>query len=288
MEGAGGNGFEARRRKEQMAFLVVKFLKAYEVYQVIYAQYQAAKGKRSLAGSGLFDQVRDLEEDFSYDIKELAHSLFRRESRNGENGTGEGGRKAPISSEEAREAFHALKRSFESRVIDCYVGSTFHMLMILRESLYQIERYMPEYEREQTQIGRIEPTARQIGYVPTAEERREIGHLHALTDISGKLRKEAEDLSARMTERCRSLFQGTADVLRHLIESSRDNEVLVQNMLQHEDLLDRVYGPGASEAIFHEMCVDLDSTGATGKQLAREFASRRCGNTEALPGNAAP
>lgn len=287
MEGVrrGGDGFESRRRKEQMAFLVVKFLKAYEAYQAIYGQFLTARGKRGIAGSGLFDKVRALENDFTYDIKELAHALFR--TANHDEGAPEAeGRRTPASRAEAREAFLSVKGRFEARVIDCYIGSTFHILMILRESLYQIERYMPEYEREQSQLGRIEQTAREIGHALTAVERREIGHLHALTDISGKLRKETEELAQRMVERCRSLFQGTSEVLRHLIESSRDNEVLVQNMLQHEGLLERVYGAGAADAIFREMCGGPEAVGATGKEMAREFAVRRCGNSEALAGRA--
>ncbi len=74
--------FEARRRKEQVAFLVVKFLRMYVSFKEIAGEFHSrsapgAPGGSGLARSGLFEKVAVLAQSIGFDLKELAHSLFR-------------------------------------------------------------------------------------------------------------------------------------------------------------------------------------------------------------------
>jgi hypothetical protein len=88
-------------------------------------------------------------------------------------------------------------------------------------------------------------------------------------------------------ERCEALFAGTADVIRNFVASQSDNEILVLNLLEHRDLIEKVYGEGSAESIFWEMCKGRGFTGRSGLERAINFARTKCGNTSALSSPAA-
>ncbi len=236
-----GDGFESRRRKEELAFLVVKFLRAYLRFREIADAFRAAAQANRLADSGLFERVRDLEEGLAYDLKEKAHYLFRTFSRPGN------GSHPPASPPTASAA--------EARSIDSYVGTGYHVLLILRESLYQVEHYAPEIE------GRGE-SERQL-YV------------------------ETQDLSSRMVERCGELFEDAAQALRRFITSADDNEILVLNLLENLTLLEQVYGAGSADDIFSDLCKGKRLAGKTGTEKAEAYAKAKCGNITGLPAQSA-
>ncbi len=226
-----GDGFESRRRKEELAFLVVKFLRAYLRFQDIAAMFREASRENRLAGSGLFERVRDLEEGLAFDIKEKAHFLFR-------TGTSAAGPGSPVS-------------AIDTRSIDSHIGTGFHLLLILRESLYQIDRYAPELDGE-SETGR-------------------------------QMRAETEGLAGRMVERCTELFQAAAQALRRIIEGALDNEILLLNLLQNIVLVEKVYGAGSAEAIFSELCSGKRLAGKSATEKVLSYVKAKCGNVTGLP-----
>jgi hypothetical protein len=234
-EELAGDGFERRRRKEELAFLVVKFLRAYLRFQEIGEMFREVSRSNGLAGSGLFERVRDLEEGLAFDIKEKAHFLFRT------------GAPAP--------GLRSDGLAIDARLIDSHIGTGFHLLLILRESLYQIDRYAPEIDQE-GETGR---------------------RMHA----------ETEELAGRMVERCSELFRSAAEALRRLVTGVEDNEILVLNLLQNIDLLEQVYGAGSAEAIFAEQCRGKRLAGKTGTEKAISYAKAKCGNLTGLPAQSA-
>lgn len=273
-----GDGFESRRRNEALAFLVVKFLRAYLSFQDIRRRFLEAVGASRLAGSGLFEMVRELEQSLAYDLKEKAHNLFRTAYRQG-NGHGNGGN----GSNQTPTTPSALTAAIEARFIDSYIGTGFHLLLILRESLYQIERYTPELEKEKEEITRIMDLARASGASFTPEEMNELEHLRALDESSMKIRQETEDLARRMVDRCDQIFRETAAVLRRFLKSGDDNEILLLNLLRSRDLLEKVYGEGASESIFTDLCRGKRLAGKTGTEKALSYVRAKCGNVTGLP-----
>ncbi len=271
--------FEARRRKEYFAFLVVKFFKAHAQFQAIHEEYQKAADDESLARSGLYTKVWDLGQTLSFDLKEKAHYLFRSENKSGKPAQ----ERSPEKTEkDTRRLIQELKSSSEARSIDSYIATGYHLLLILGESLYQLKRYTPEFEKERDQIGKIERLARSIGYTFSSEEENELEHLRALSDISMKVGSDTEELIHRLMERCESLFKGTAEVIWHFIESSGENEVLVQNLLLNVDLFEKVYGEGSSERIFWILCRHKKLDGRTGREKAVNYARLRCGNVSGI------
>ncbi len=270
--------FESRRRKEHLAFLAVKFLKAYESFHAIREEFQKAMRDDCLAESGLYTSVWELVQSLAFDMKEKAHHLFRAGPRTGK-------RAEPGAADKgSRRMINELKASIEERAIDSYIATGYHLLLILGESLYQLERYAPEFKKEQGQIARIERLAKRAGYTFNPEEMSELERLHALSDISMKVNAETEELIFRFMVRCESLFKGTAEVMRSFIEGAGENEILIQNLLQNVALLEKVYGEGSAERIFWALCRHKRVEGQTGLEKAANFARAKCGNVTGLPG----
>jgi hypothetical protein len=264
--------FESRRRKEQVAFLVVKFLRLYVSFKEIAEDFHACSAAGTLAGSGLFEKVSALAQGIGYDLKEMAHSLFR--SRNGHD--------APASPRGTREILAGMKTVLERRSLDSYIGTGFHLLTILMESLYQIERYSPELDNEKAEIGRIMEMARAGGPGFGPDQRAELERLQSLAGISAKLAVESAELAHVVVRRCEELLEGTAAVMRRFGVSASDNEILVLNLLQNSDLVEKVYGPGSVEGIFSELCSGRGFRGGTGVERALSFVRARCGNISGL------
>lgn len=168
--------FETRRRKEHVAFLVVKFLRAAVVFRAISDEFETFTSSQSLEGCGLFGKVQELVTGQLFDLKERAHALFR----------------SDMSMAKGRRS--GARSSSETRSLDSHIGTGYHLLLILQETLYQIERYAPELEKEKD-------------------------------DASAKIASDAEELALRVMERCRTLFGLTTEVIlevRHRVPRQRD------------------------------------------------------------------
>jgi len=265
--------FEVRRRKEQVAFLIVKFLRMYVSLKEIAREFHVRSASGTLAGSGLFEKVGGLARSIAFDLKELAHTLFR--GRNGRD-NGEGRARG------TRELLAGMKTILESRSLDSYIGTGYHLLMILEESLYQIERYSPELDKEKSEIARIMELARAEARGFPPDQRAELERLHALDEISAKLAVDSAELARVVMGRCEELLEGTASVIRRFGTSANDNEILVLNLLQNRDLVEKVYGEGAAEAILAELCTGHGFKGRTGIDRALAFVRARCGNVSGL------
>jgi hypothetical protein len=283
--------FDARRRKEHLAFLVVKFLRASVSFMAINADFHDPKTNACLAGCGLFERVHELAESLVFDLKEKAHTLFRADARAATDaraavraaakGAASAGK---TRSRDPHQLLAGMKNGIETRAVDSYIGTGYHLLLILQEALYQIDRYTPELEREKNEISGVLELARAAGTALRPEDQAELDRLHALDEISVRLAAESRALATRMMERCEALFAGTAVVIRHLMVSASENEILILNLLQNQELLEKVYGTGAAEIIFSELCRGRGFSGKTGVERALNYARAKCGNVTALAG----
>lgn len=287
--------YTARRRKEDLAFMVVRFLQAYVQFDGIYRDFsEHLSSGTGFEYAGLFVRIKSLEERLVFDIKEKAHFLFR-SSRPGEVAGDPlaatygdidrifliGQTQVPAKSE-ARNVFLQLRRSLVAKSLDSYIGTGFHMFMILRESFYQLEYYVPQYLRELEYLDRIEYLTQRVGYQLDEEEEHELGHIKQVVRLCQSIASETRELAAIAIERCRSLFRESAEIIRHSVEEATDNEVLVLNLLREHQLVDAVYGSGAGESILQHMFRHVDAPGKCGREKALDFARRTCGNTDGL------
>ena len=265
--------FGARRHKEQVAFLVVKFLRLYLGFKEVAAEFHARSAAGTLASAGLFTKVAALAHGLGFDLKELAHILFRN------------GQDHPAAAPRGREALDSMKNALERRFLDSSIGTGFHLLMILVESLYQIERYSPELSMEQADVERVMELSRS-GRRPSTRARpaeaADLDSLHVLDEISAKLAVDAAELADGVMRRCEDLLEATARVIRRFGTSADENEILVLNLLENRSLVEAVYGDGATEAILSEICSGKGPRGRTGVEKALAFVKARCGNVSGL------
>jgi len=176
----------------------------------------------------------------------------------------------------------ALGRTLVDRALDSTIGTAFHMFMILRECLYQLEVYSPRYGAELEQVERLEGLARRAGSGLGEEEEHELEHIRQIVKHGQGLSTYTRELAEQALERCWALFQQAAELLKHFIESAGRNEVLVLNLLREREAVDRVFGEGGAERLFSHMFRKSGKPGTTGLDKALAFARRHCGNVEAL------
>ncbi|UCF98032.1 MAG: hypothetical protein JSV89_00500 [Spirochaetaceae bacterium] len=283
----------ARRRKEDLSFLVIRFLKAHMLFIEIYDEFKALQnGSGDYQHSGLFDKIRNLEQKLVYDIKEKAHFLFRSERPGNDAPEGIGSRfvdleRVLLQSQDAertraRELFSELRKSLVRKSIDSYIGTGFHLFMILLESVYQLENYVPQYRSELEYLERIEYLTSRIGYQFDEEEEHELDHIRQVVKLCQSIAVDTQDLAAIALERCMALFRETAEILRHSIEESAANEVLVLNLLKEKSLVEQVYGTDSWEAILAHMFRSVGGPEESGRQKAEAFVRSACGNIEGL------
>jgi len=262
--------FGARRRKEQVAFLVVKFLRLHISFKEIAAEFHARSADATLPSAGLYPRVAALAQGLGFDLKELAHALFRN------------GPEHPAASPHHRQELSSMKTTLERRFLDSSIGTGFHLLMILQESLYQIERYSPELKQETTEIERIMELSRSATSAARGkkEDAADLDSLHVLDEISSKLAGDAAGLAMVVMKRCEDLLDATARVIRRFGTSANENEILVLNLLQNRALVEKVYGEGSAEVILSELSAGY--RGRTGVDRALAFVKAKCGNVSGL------
>ncbi len=285
----------ARRRKEDWSFLVIRFMRAHILFSELYREFKALQSKGGdFQNAGLFSKVRNLEQTLVFDIKEKAHFLFRSDSTDGDELEIANRRFADLERillesqkadrAEAREVFAELRRSLVRKSIDSYIGTGFHLFMILLESLYQLENYVPLYHSELEYLERIGSLTSRIGYEFDQEEEHELDHIKQVVALCQSIASDTQELAEIALERCMTLFRETAEIMRHAIEESSNNEVLVLNLLNERELVERVYGPGSWETILAHMFRSVGGPEDSGVKKAQAFVRSTCGNIEGLAG----
>jgi hypothetical protein len=285
----------ARRRKEDWSFLVVRFMRVYVLFSELYQEFKAVQSEGGdFQNAGLFSKIRNLEQTLVFDIKEKAHFLFRsdRPDANESEIAGSGFtdlERILLENQEAdrtkaREVFAELRRSLVRKSIDSYIGTGFHLFMILLESVYQLENYVPQYRSELEYLERIAYLTDRIGYNFDQEEEHELDHIKQVVALCQSIASDTQELAEIALERCMALFRETAEILRHAIEGSANNEVLVLNLLKERSLVEQVYGPGSWETILDSMFQAVSGPEESGAQKAEAFVRSTCGNIEGLEG----
>jgi hypothetical protein len=285
----------ARRRKEDWSFLVVRFMRVYVLFSELYKEFKAVQSEGGdFQNAGLFSKIRNLEQTLVFDIKEKAHFLFRsdRPDANESEIAGSGFtdlERILLENQEAdrtkaREVFAELRRSLVRKSIDSYIGTGFHLFMILLESVYQLENYVPQYRSELEYLERIAYLTDRIGYNFDQEEEHELDHIKQVVALCQSIASDTQELAEIALERCMALFRETAEILRHAIEGSANNEVLVLNLLKERSLVEQVYGPGSWETILDSMFQAVSGPEESGAQKAEAFVRSTCGNIEGLEG----
>jgi len=120
--------------------------------------------------------------------------------------------------------------------------------MKLRENVYQIEVYRPQYLQYDLKAGK------------TTYERDYLMRFQ-------KIIARAEQGVAESMEETRSLFQDAKAQLRDFFRASLENPLLVRFLLEHQSLLQKVYGKKGSQELFRQLFENgfLDAHRVAGK-----------------------
>jgi tetratricopeptide (TPR) repeat protein len=141
--------------------------------------------------------------------------------------------------EQSHSLFRVGAKSPVSRnewLLDLAIGSIFHEAMKLRENIYQMEVYRPRYLQFKSKMGK------------TAYE-YERDYLQQFERIISRA-----ELGVREgMEETRSLFRDAMEQLIDFFRKNPKNPYLVRFLLEHQPLLQRVYGDRKSKEIFHLM-----------------------------------
>ena len=254
----------SREKKEKFGFMVAKFLSAYDTFNDIYSDFeQMLHNGTSFAEHDLFGKVKILEEGLFYDVKNLAHSLFREDSdgkrqydKMYENLEGF------ISSGE-QEKVHSIMSNIIAEEIkerlDQTIGQSFHELMILRENLYLLKEYEPRSKAEQGYSARIEDIANRESYQFSEEEEKE---LYFLIDLDAQNQREMKEAKLDVTKEMHNLkndFEGIVELLKQYIPRIKDKTTL--------DILSK------NLCVIKEITIGERKIGAYGRKKAEELYS---------------
>ena len=121
-------------------------------------------------------------------------------------------------------------------LLDLAIGSIFHEAMKLRENIYQLEVYRPRYLQFKSKIGK------------TAYE-YEKDYLEKFERIISR----AEQGVLEGMEETRAFFKDAIEQLIDFFKKNSPNPYLVRFLLEHQLLLQRVYGDRKAKEIFHLM-----------------------------------
>ena len=140
-----------------------------------------------------------------------------------------------------KEKCHSLFRYMEKELghknewlLDLAIGSIFHEAMKLRESIYQMEVYRPRYLQYKLKAGK---SAYEKDYLQQFE----------------RIISKAEMGLAEGMEETRSLFRDAMAQLVDFFKENSKNPFLVRFLLEHQTLLQRVYGSKRIKEIFNLM-----------------------------------
>jgi len=142
-----------------------------------------------------------------------------------------------------KEQSHSLFRAGEKGpvhrnewLLDLAIGSIFHEAMKLRENIYQMEVYRPRYLQFKSNMGKA-----------TYEYERD--YLQQFERIISR----AEQGVQEGMEETQSFFKDAVEQLIDFFKKNSRNPYLVRFLLEHQPLLQKVYGNKKAKEIFYLM-----------------------------------
>lgn len=292
------HSYIVRRKKEFLSLLVVRFLRANDIFNGIYGDFR----RHGLRGAGchtkdegsLFRRINHLEQSLFFDIEAKSRFLFRHS-----RGTNLDAReiqsqyddlfaylsveRSSVDDGEIGRTFSQLRKSLLNKSLETNIGKILHILRLLKANLHELEYYEVEYAQEHEYVEKIESLFDKFGRGLAKHERHELDHIKDIDEISHKILSDTKDHISIAMQRCKSLFHETSEILLHVIQEARKNEVLVLNLLRNRELIDRIYGFEAHERIFAGMYADMPDLGHTGLGKALNYCRYNCNNISDLP-----
>ena len=192
-----------RERERKIVDIVHNFLLTLLAFRELHHQFLQG----SIRFSHLAEFVDDRGQSVLFALKESCHSLFRSCS---------------------------VKVSAKEQIFDLTIGSIFHLAMKMREDLYQLEIYGPQYHQWNSEE---EGSAKERDLIRQFKD--------ILSRAESSVRDGMKEILTLSRDGCRQ-FQ-------ELLPAYRDNGLLIRFLLEQRDLLARALGDNALAAFWGEL-----------------------------------
>jgi hypothetical protein len=274
--------YVVRRNKEFLSLLVVRFLRANDVFNGIYEDFRnaglGAVGHQLPVEGSFYKRINQLEQSLFVDIEAKSRFLFRRS-----RGTTVDDTEIQSQYDDLFAAFSQIRKSLLNKSLDTNIRKILHILRLLKACLHELEHCDVEYAREHEYVAKLESFFTKFGRGLANHERHELDHIKDIDKISSKIVSDTKNHIRIAMQRCKSLFHETSQILLHVIQEARKNEVLVLNLVRERELIDRIYGFEAHERILAGMYASMPQLGNSGLEKAVNFCRHNCNNTSDLP-----
>jgi tetratricopeptide (TPR) repeat protein len=198
------NSWFSERKDLFFTDLVHAFLESKIVFDDLYRDYQQNKAvpfKRMDSWIGT-----DTKKGPLWNLKDSCHKLFRKPS---------------------------AKISLSEYLFDWTLGSVFHEGMKLKEDAYQLEAYLPRYDK-----------------IETSKNASEIEEI--LREYRTIIDKATNNLNAEM-ESINTLFSKAVERLKELLINQTHNGLLIRFLLEHEQLVEKALGAKSLEYLIDSL-----------------------------------
>jgi hypothetical protein len=192
-----------RERERRVVEIVRHFLMATRVFRQLHEKHKQG----SMPFSDLAKLVDDRGGSILYALKESCQTLFRHSS-------------SPVSQKE--------------QIFDLTIGSIFHLAMKLREDLYQLEVYGPEFSKLGAGGDRSQ-----------GQENLIQGFKKIISRTQESFREGVEEINL--------LFQDVFRQFQGLLGEYRENGLLARFLLEESDLVKEVFGIDTVEVVFRTL-----------------------------------
>jgi len=199
----------SRMKDLEIVEIVNGFLKSAFIFADLLKEYHQG----NLKFSTVEKLVDTTETNPLFDLKERCHSRFRYQE--------------------------AQSCNEKEKLFDLTIGSIFHEAMKLKENLYQLEVYGPQYMEFEKRLGN---SSRSMNPLPEGESRR-----------FEKIMLRAEQGLKEGIEDLEKLFRDVKEQLAELLREYSKNQLLTRFLLENRSLIQRVYGRRGQEKFFAEM-----------------------------------
>jgi len=189
-------------RKQRIVEIVSDVLRAVVVHKSIVGFHRDGK----LRFTHIEELIDDRGQSILYRLKENCHALFRHPN---DGASDDGG-----------------------KLIDLAIGSIFHEAMKLRENLYQVDTYRPQYLDIQKKSG---------------------PHRRILLERFERIILRAEQGVGEGISDISALFSDTVDQVMDLIRTYKDNDLLIRFLLTQRKLVVKACGRQRLDRLFHSM-----------------------------------
>ncbi len=293
-----GQSHIVRRNKEFLSLLVVRFLRANDVFNGIYEDFRkaglGAVGHQLQGEDSFFKRIDQLEQSLFSDVEAKSRFLFRRSRGTTLDDTEFRSQyddllaylsfeRSPVNDGEIGRTFSQIRKSLLNKSLDTNIRKILHILRLLKASLHELECYDVEYAQEHEYVAKLESLFTKFGRGLAKHERHELDHIKDIDKISHKIVSDTKSHIRIAMQRCKSLFHETSQILLHVIQEARKNEVLVLNLIRERELIDRIFGFEAHERIFAGMYASMPHLGNSGLEKAVNFCRHTCNNISDLP-----